>query len=93
MNYRVLNYKLYRIAMLGGSFNVDSGRPVEFWEIGMFIFTLLIIVANFKIFIISSIHNGITVFFVLGGILIYLLCFYVFNLLQSDYYSYGLFNM
>lgn len=78
---------------MSASKGATGGRTSEFWEIGMLIYTLIIIVANIKILIISSIHNAITVFCVFGSIAFYYVTFYIFNTLKFDYFSYGIFRM
>ena len=52
----------------------------------MLIYSLIIVVANLKILIVSSIHNAVTIAGVFGSIAFYFLSFYIFNKLKFDYY-------
>lgn len=78
---------------MNDALSLSSGRTNGFWEIGMLIYALIVIVANLKILIVSSIHNTISLTGVFGSILVYFATFYAGSNLKLDYYSYGLSKM
>ncbi len=78
---------------MSASKGLSAGRTSGFWETGMLIYTLINIVANLKIMIVSSIHNAVSLISIFGSIVVYFLSFFLWSNLKLSRYSFGVFTM
>ena len=53
--------------------NGSSGRMCGFWDIGMMILTASMIIVNVKVLLFTNTYNFLIIFFVSGGILVYII--------------------
>lgn len=64
----------------------QNGQYFGFWGFGVFVFTMVILLMNLKIFIISSSYSPILIITIFLSFAIYVLAFFVVNQLSSSSY-------
>ena len=61
-----------------------SGRMCGFWDIGMMILTVSMIVVNVKVLLFSNTYNILTIFSAAGGFLVYVLSIAIDSYITSS---------
>jgi phospholipid-transporting ATPase len=63
-----------------------GGRYLGFWGFGIFVFFITQIVANLKILVFSNSYGFLTIFFIGGGILLFILSFLIISSIVQNYH-------
>jgi restriction endonuclease S subunit len=74
-----LDNSLYTLEL---NFADPLGYTLSFWETGVMIFGLCVLISNLKIFVFSNTCSILGIFFIIAGLVIYWLSM----ILVSDYY-------
>lgn len=69
----------------------EGGFDNGFWTAGQMSFTIVVIIVNVKIVLFTNTFNLLNTIFLVGSILVYILTFYILNLIKA-FDIYGDFN-
>ena len=83
-NILVVFSNIYSYFSLCQNFITNDGFSLGFWQAGITAFGQCVLVANIKVFLFSFSHSKLSIFFLIGSYLIYIISFAIVNSMDSS---------